>query len=519
MHFLSLSLPLALLQIYDRIIPSQAYGTAAFLVLGVAVAIVLEAILRYGRSVIFANIGARYEARMSLAAFERLRIADIGQVEGKGAATVGDSLRAISQVRDFWSGQAAASLYEAPFAILYIALLAYIGSWLALIPLVLFTAATLLALKVNRAIVSAANLTEGSERLRGDFGWSSFAALSYIKAIGAEGAIGAYWRGIHSHFMVNSGELETRTGWVRENGAAISQLSTVLVVAFGALAVVSGNLTTGALAACSMLAGRSLGPALASLGYWAQLAKVGEAQGRVNGLLSLPDTPISGSQQMMGAASVTHGEIRIDAPSMFDAPVIISSGDVVHLNARDTADTSRLLTAISGMTSAPDIHITIDNCEISQFDNATYLDAVVYISRQSALIPGSILNNITLYDARYIDEAYRYSGLLGLQPYVDKLRHGILTEVGPGTAEHLDEGLYQRIAIIRGLVRNPKILLLDHAASGLDLEGEKLLGELLSSLQGQTTVLISTFKEMLIAGCNRSLAVRPRLAEGSDAIK
>ncbi len=515
-HFLSLSLPLALLQIYDRILPAHAYGTATFLVIGVGVAIVLEAVLRYGRSALFANIGARYEAQTTLAALDRLRHADVAAVERQGVAVVSDGLRAIGQVRDFWSGQAAAALYEAPFAVTYIALLAYIGGWLALIPLGLFATAALSAISLNRSIVRAAHAVEGCERQRHDFGWTAFAALRYLKAIGAEGAVGAHWRQINARFMAASSELETRNGWVRENGAALSQFSTVLVVAFGAIGVVSGHLTTGALAACSMLAGRSLGPALSSLGYWAQLARVGEAQGRVNDLLELPDAPTFVIERGAAGPEIVQGRLRIDAPSLFRQPITIAPGEVVHVDAADTAAASRLLAAIAGITSDPDIQVSLDDLDISEYNHVTYLDSVVYVPRQLALVPGSILNNLTLYDARYNERARRYCDLLGLQQYLDKLRHGVLTEVGPGTAEQLDEGICQRIAIIRALVRQPKILLLDHAASGIDLDGEKQLGELLQSFQGKTTVLISTYKAMLIGGCNRvlPLAVRvPGLAE------
>ncbi len=61
-HLLSLALPLALLQIYDRILPNKAYGTTAVLALGVSIAIILEALLRYGRALMFAHVGAAFEA-------------------------------------------------------------------------------------------------------------------------------------------------------------------------------------------------------------------------------------------------------------------------------------------------------------------------------------------------------------------------------------------------------------------------------------------------------------------------
>ena len=123
---------------------------------------------------------------------------------------------------------------------------------------------------------------------------------------------------------------------------------------------------------------------------------------------------------------------------------------------------------------------------------------------------GFSLNNLTLFDPRSNSEVKHYCELLGLQPYLDKLRHGVLTEVGGSAAEHLDEGIYQRIAIIRGLLRKPRILLLDHAASGLDLDGIKRLAEVLKSLQGQTTVLLVSHKEQLIESCTRQLAIGNR---------
>src|ERR1700754_4720662 len=65
-HLLALALPLALLQTYDRLLPNQAYGTTFVLGVGVAIAILLEALLRYGRAVLFAQVGAVFESRTTL---------------------------------------------------------------------------------------------------------------------------------------------------------------------------------------------------------------------------------------------------------------------------------------------------------------------------------------------------------------------------------------------------------------------------------------------------------------------
>ena len=83
----------------------------------------------------------------------------------------------------------------------------------------------------------------------------------------------------------------------------------------------------------------------------------------------------------------------------------------------------------------------------------------------------------------------------------------ILDERMTQLAGTLSGGQQQMLAIGRALLGSPRILLLDHAASGIDLDGVKRLAALLEKLQGKTTVLIATYKEPLIAACTRSLTL------------
>lgn len=509
-HLLALALPLAMLQIYDRILPAKSFGTASILMLGVGGAIILEALLRYGRSALFASLGARYEAEATLEMLGRLRRADLSAVEQRGGASISDAFRAIPQVRDFWSGQAGLALYELPFVFLYLALIAYVGGWLVLIPLVLFGGAILLARAMNGNIRAIAEIHEHADTTRNDFAWTVFAALDYFKASGFESGLARLWRGANTHFHASSAWLEIQLGKVRENANLIASLATVLVVAFGALEVIDGRMTTGALAACSMLAGRSIGPAMASLSYWAQLNRVSQAQQRIDAVLTLPDMPLHAEQAPQAQTSFAQSEIEIEAPALFRGTVRIAPGEVIHLDSPDAVQATRLLTTLSGMTEESDIHIRIDGQPLSAFDADAYRMQVMLVSQHLALVPGSVLDNLTLYDRRYNAAALYWSEQLGLQAWLDRLRYGVLTEVGPGTAEHLDEGLYQRVALIRALAREPRILLLDHAARGMDLDGLKRFAAVLQAQQGRTTVLLASFKAPLISACSRSLALAPR---------
>jgi ABC-type bacteriocin/lantibiotic exporter with double-glycine peptidase domain len=62
--------------------------------------------------------------------------------------------------------------------------------------------------------------------------------------------------------------------------------------------------------------------------------------------------------------------------------------------------------------------------------------------------------------------------------------------------------------LIRALLRKPSILLLDHAASGMDLDGEKRLAQLLGELKGNITVVIVSAREQLLAQCDRQITLK-----------
>ncbi|WP_082457557.1 ABC transporter transmembrane domain-containing protein [Pseudomonas sp. Leaf48] len=510
-HLLALALPLALLQIYDRILPSQSYGTAVFLVVGVGIAIILEAILRYGRTALFAHIAAQYESETTTRIFDRLLKADINVVEGMGTASVIDGIRSVAQVRDLSSGNAAVALYEVPFIAIYIGLVAYIGGWLALIPLGLFGVAVGMTLLVKTATERTLSRAEAADIRRRNLLWASFAGLPEVKSRGAEPGLSRNYTGINARYMAASARLEMLIAWVRENAALLGQLSTVLIVIFGSIDVMNGELSTGALTACTLLAGRSIGPAMLGLGYFARQAQAREAQAKVHRLLELPVGDAAryrqAPDQPTASLIVTQGCIELLRDSNPDLTINIASGELVHLDAADAALASKLLAMVAGTGLQQGLEVRLDGHSVREYSAANLRQSVSLVPRHPALVAGSILNNLTLFDPRYNELAREYAEALGLLPFLGRLRSGALTEIGTLGAEQFDEGFYQRIALIRALVRQPRILLLDHAGSGLDLDGQKRLAMLLQNMAARPTVLVASNKPIMIGACDRSIRI------------
>jgi ABC-type bacteriocin/lantibiotic exporter with double-glycine peptidase domain len=398
-----------------------------------------------------------------------------------------EGLRAVSHVRDFWSGNAAAALHELPFLVIYIALIAYIAWWLALVPIALTIVALIAAVLVTRSTRSTMRELEAAEAERRNLAWGIFGGLVEVKAMAAEPMLTRRYRDVVARVMQADARMEDQLALIRENGALLSQISIVGVVTLGAFMVVGGHLTTGGLAACTLLAGRSIGPAMGAFVYLSRLGYRREAERKIESVLSLPLAPLwngSGQRPFRG------GEIALSGSALQDGPVTIPQGSVVHVDATDPLVASALLEAVARLDDTLDIHVTYDGLPGAAFENRSFKDAIALVGYRTNLINGTLLDNMTLFSPQYNGDAIELMQRLGLNAFVDGLKQGLMTVVGPAGAEIVSPGIAMRVGLIRALVRRPAVLCLDEVGAALDLDGMRRLVESLKEIKGKTTIFL-----------------------------
>ncbi len=119
-----------------------------------------------------------------------------------------------------------------------------------------------------------------------------------------------------------------------------------------------------------------------------------------------------------------------------------------------------------------------------------------YVPQAPGIIRGTIANNVALgVDPHDINEEKVWDSLdkVGLANYVDSLPSGIHTNFGP-QASMLSGGQRQRIGLSRVFYTSPKLIVLDEATSGLDIESEEIITESLKLLRKDTTVVAIAHK-------------------------
>lgn len=509
-HILALAVPLAMFQAYDRILPSQAYGTTFVLAVGVTIAILLEAVLRYSRAVLFAYVGWSFDFRTTVQLMDHVMRADARAVHRLGTPVLIDAIRAVGQVRDHWSGNAAAALHELPLAVIYILLIAYIGLWLALVPLVLTLLALIAALAVVRSTAGTVRELEAAQSDCRNLAWGIFMGIHEAKAMAAEIPLTARYRDAVARVMERTAKVESRWALIAENGAMLGQLSTIAVVTFGAFMVVAGELTTGGLAACTLLAGRSLGPTMSAFQYLSRRAEKAEAKGKLNRVLDLPLSPLWASEQASGKRQFLGGTLILSGEAVQGGSVSIPQGTCVHVDAPNSLVATAALRAVARLDDSLALDVSFDAAPSEAYDPMSLRRGITKTSSRAELIRGSILDNLTLASPQYEAEALQLAERLGLSNFVDGLREGYMTPVGPTGAEIVSPGMAARIDLIRALVRQPWILCLDQADAPFDLDGIKRLIELLKELKGNTTVLLVSGNPTLLALADTRVRFEPR---------
>ena len=151
---------------------------------------------------------------------------------------------------------------------------------------------------------------------------------------------------------------------------------------------------------------------------------------------------------------------------------------------------SSILDATLGMLSYKEGDIFIDGTSLSQVNISRWRGMIGYVPQETFLFNDTIAKNISLGDQTISEEkmveALKAADAWG---FVGKLEDGLYHIVGERGGK-LSGGQRQRIALARALVRQPKLLILDEATSGLDKGSEAVIFDHLKTLMPDITIII-----------------------------
>ena len=514
-NLLAIALPLFTMNVYDRVIPNRAGSTLWVLAIGVVFAFTLEFALRRARTEVVDDISRRLDLRLSQKIFGRLLATPLEERRGHtGALAARVSEYAV--VRDFFAATTVMLIVDLVFMIVFIAVVAIIGGWLALVPLTIIAAMAGAGFVLQRKAVEATQDVQADHGLQQTLLVESIAGMETLKSMAGEGGMISRWHRLAEIGALSQQRLRNITSLAVGLAQTFQQVSTIALIIGGYYLFASGEITMGAIIAIVMLASRSMAPAgqiafLLTRGRQAQ-----ETLGSIERLFDGED------ERRLGSSLAPS---RIEAPAIhlenvaFRYPDASSSaldginlqirpGERVAIVGRVASGKSTLGRILCGIYQPTDGAMLVGGIDSRQYRPQQLRAALRFVGQDSALFTGTVKDNLTLGNRETDDDdliaAMRATGA---DQFLSRDAGGFDRPVGEG-GRSLSGGQRAFLALTRALVSPSELLFLDEPTGAMDSQTEKQFVERLSqSLTERQTLVISTHRPALFSICQRLIVL------------
>lgn len=301
----------------------------------------------------------------------------------------------------------------------------------------------------------------------------------------------------------------------QESGSIfINEIKNILVTVFAATAVISGNLTLGAMLAIQYIIGQLNSPVEQLMGFIYAIQDVKISLERINEIKdapeeddSIPDTTLnshpSPSPHPTSIPLSSPGDIVFEnvgfkydrhAPNLtvHDISLTIPKGKVTAIVGASGSGKSTLIKLMLGYYPVTKGRITIGDKNISNLSLSSWRKKCGVVMQDGVIFSDTIRNNIAIGDAQEIPERTLEAARMAcIHDYVSTLPLGYSTSVGKdGTG--LSQGQKQRILIARAIYKDPEYIFLDEATNALDATNEaQIVHNLEKFYQDRTVVIVA----------------------------
>lgn len=503
-----------MMQVYDRVLPTGGLVTLAALSAVACLGLATLSVLDWLRARLLVRAGARLEHDL---AGDTLHII-VARV-GLSRLARTEAMRYLDTLRQGVSSPATAALFDVPWTPVYI--LAAFLLHPALGVLAFFSALLVVALawhnerRIHKPVY-----------LAGEASNAAYARQSHICNHATEvrslGLITALTRRqLEERVAVN--KLQIQASFIGGDHSSLLRFVRLCLqsgaLALGAVLVVDGQMSGGAVFASSLLLTRSLQPVEQLVSGWKSILRSRTAYAKLCELYA-GEAPRAHTKLPAPTGAINVERLTVLTPmtnrvALAEINLSVSAGEIIGIVGQSGAGKSTLLRAIAGSVTPARGNVRFDGGSREDWDQEELARHIGYLPQSFILFPGTVKENIsrfrgTLGDDPEMLDAAAIEAARGICAHemIQRLPDGYDTKIGTGGVG-LSSGQTQVIAIARALFGKPKILLFDEPTAHLDAQTQHAFAKLLSSARAEgTTILFSTHASDLLASTDKLLLLR-----------
>ncbi|MFC6204627.1 type I secretion system permease/ATPase [Psychrobacter urativorans] len=506
-NMLALAVSLFSMQVYDRVIPTRSEYTLIILASGVLLIIMFEAFMKFARARIMDKVAIGLDQYLSREVFERLLKVRIDQLPGS-VGSMAAQLRGYEQVRSFFTASTLFGLVDLPMTIIFVTLIAFIGSPLvAVVPVIAAVLAITMGLLARKRIDMIAAEGASASYYKTGLLVETVEGVETIKAGAGSWKFLSRWLDVMSITIKNDLDMKHANDNLSYFTQMLQQVSYVSIVIVGSFVVIRGDMTMGGLIACSILGGRVLAPVMALPGLLVQYAHAKAAKVNIEALFELeqdnhnityPLSPTSIKGNYLCENLVFNYQDN-DRSAINVQKLSIRPGERIAILGPIGSGKSTLLKVLSGLYAPTEGRVLLDGLDIQQISRETLSERLGYLQQDHRLFQGTLRENLLIgMPAPNDDVLQQVINRTGLINLVASHSSGLDLPISEG-GKGLSGGQKQLVAFTRLLLTKPDVFLLDEPTASMDNKQEQRCLQVLKQqlIEGQT-LIVATHKSVLL---------------------
>jgi ATP-binding cassette, subfamily C, bacterial LapB len=505
-NLISLTTPLMIMLVYNRVIATGTVDVLPMVLFGMFLAAAFEIVLRAIRSRGLSWIAARMDNIVGNRIFAHLIGLSPTLIERASVAAQIARIKTFESIRDFFCGSVFLSMIEMPFVVIAALAIYFVAGNLVFVPLAMTAVYGLLFYCIYKYVRTSIRVAAKTSSARQQFTIEAFEKMRGVRAYGLTNLWEMKFRDLSGKEMMAHFHLNF-LGMVGETlGNALTVLSAILTISFGAHMIWAGTLSTGGLVATMILVWRVITPFYSICTMVPRMEQIRNSIIQVNTLMDL-DTEEQLSRGASAVMTAIKGNLAFnnvalryqeDAEDVFiHVTFNARAGDLIIITGENGAGKSSMLKIVKGLYKPTAGSVQIDGFDIRQLDPTSLRKQIAYIPQQYDFFDGSILENLRLCNPIASEEDVRAALDLAVAlEEVESLPDGIHTRINRYSVGSLPANLTLRLSLARLYLHTAPILLIDEISNTI-LSGRagKNLRDYLARNKGQRTCMMVTYRE------------------------
>jgi len=496
-QLIGLTTPLFTQVIIDKVVVHQTGSTLVAIVVGLAMFLLFNAGMSWLRQYLVLHTGNRVDAVLGSQVFRHLLRLHLPYFEHRPTGTLIARVHAVETIREFMAGAAVSLVLDFPFLLIFVAVM-FAYSWqltlialgiLAIVAGLSVAVVPLLRARINRQfLLGARNQAFLTEYVAG---------METVKSLQMEPRLESRYDELLATYLSAGFATRQLSNTYNVIANALEQVMTLAILCVGALLVMRNDgFTIGMLVAFQMFASRMSQPMLRLAGLWQEFQQASIAVSRLGDIMDAPAEPYA---LVPSRSADGKGDIRVrdvafrysqEHPLLYrNLTLALKPGKLTVLTGPSGSGKSTLAKLLLGFYQPTEGVITIDGRDLRHLSANELRQYFGVVPQETYLFSGSIYENLLAANPNAtFGEAQQACRIAEIHDFIEKLPQGYNTALG----EHgvgLSGGQKQRLAIARALLKRPRVLIFDEAASNLDAQTAERFAQTVNQLKGRMTIV------------------------------